>query len=309
MKKLFVVCSVVLSVFQVQAQNQFHLGQYAIHQPFINPASIGSFNEINMALVYKNQWVGFEGAPQLGGFNYNMPLGKQQKNYIGLTGIMDKVGINSSTEISGSYAYKIKTGDNSRLIFGMSASLNLVKANLSEISTIDANDPLYSGNSPTFALPNFKFGSYFFRKNFYVGFVVPNILENKVIEYNGSTKGEFSFNPANMHYYLHGGYRWRIKDKHDVIFSSLIKEVSGAPVQVDFNINTMFKDRFGLGISYRTSKEVMANIQMYVAPAFLVSYAYEYGFSALNSFYSGTHEVMLVYRINSSNATIAFPRY
>ena len=157
MKKLFVVCSVVLSVFQVQAQNQFHLGQYAIHQPFINPASIGSFNEINMALVYKNQWVGFEGAPQLGGFNYNMPLGKQQKNYIGLTGIMDKVGINSSTEISGSYAYKIKTGDNSRLIFGMSASLNLVKANLSEISTIDANDPLYSGNSPTFALPNFKY--------------------------------------------------------------------------------------------------------------------------------------------------------
>ena len=307
MKKLFVLFAVCVGV-NGTAQNQFHIGQYAIHQPFLNPASMGTFDEINMALVYKNQWVGFDGAPHLGGFNYNMPVGKQHKNFIGLNAIMDQVGINTSTEISGSYAYKIKTGEKSRLIFGLSASLNLVKADLAEVSTIDLNDPLYTSNSPTFALPNFKFGSYFFRNNFYLGFVIPNILENKVIENNGGPKGDFSFNARNMHYYLHGGYRWRIKDKHNVIFSTLIKEVSGSPMQIDFNINTMFKDRFGIGLSYRSSNELMASVQMYIVPQLLLSYGYEYGFSALNDFYSGTHEVMMVYRINSSNPTIAFPR-
>lgn len=306
--KIFYTLFFVLVGSTSFAQNQFHISQYAIHQPFINPASIGSFSEINMALIYKNQWTGFDGAPRLGGFNYNMPLGKEQKNFIGVNVIADQVGINTSTEISGSYAYKIKTGQNSRLIFGMSASLNLVRADLAEITAIDANDPLYTTNSPTFALPNFKFGSYFFRKNFYVGFVVPNILENKVIDADGIPEGDFSFNPENMHYYLHGGYRWRVKDKHDVIFSSLIKEVSGSPVQVDFNINTMFKDRFGVGLSYRTSNEVMANVQMYVIPQLLISYGFEYGFTALNSFYTGTHEIMMVYRVKSSNPTIAFPR-
>jgi type IX secretion system PorP/SprF family membrane protein len=307
MKKYLAIIAVLVG-FNGISQNQFHIGQYAIHQPFINPASIGTFDEINMALVYKNQWVKFEGAPHLGGFNYNMPVGKQHKNFIGVNAIMDKIGVNTSTEVSGSYAYKITTGENSRLIFGLSASLNLIQADLANITAIDANDPLYTANSPTFALPNFKFGSYFYRNNFYVGFVMPNILENRVVELNGIPDGEFGFNAANLHYYLHGGYRWRIKDKHNVIFSSLIKQVAGAPLQIDFNINTMFKDRFGLGLSYRTSNELMANVQMYVVPQLLISYGYEYGFSALNDFYSGTHEVMMIYRINSTNPTIAFPR-
>ncbi|OIQ37485.1 MAG: hypothetical protein BM555_00750 [Crocinitomix sp. MedPE-SWsnd] len=307
MKKYLAIIAFLVG-FNGISQNQFHIGQYAIHQPFINPASIGTFDEINMALVYKNQWVKFEGAPHLGGFNYNMPVGKQHKNFIGVNAIMDKIGVNTSTEVSGSYAYKITTGENSRLIFGLSASLNLIQADLANITAIDANDPLYTANSPTFALPNFKFGSYFYRNNFYVGFVMPNILENRVVELNGIPDGEFGFNAANLHYYLHGGYRWRIKDKHNVIFSSLIKQVAGAPLQIDFNINTMFKDRFGLGLSYRTSNELMANVQMYVVPQLLISYGYEYGFSALNDFYSGTHEVMMIYRINSTNPTIAFPR-
>ncbi|MCB9224590.1 MAG: PorP/SprF family type IX secretion system membrane protein [Crocinitomicaceae bacterium] len=307
MRKFVAVLSLFIGLTSF-GQNQFHIGQYAIHQPFINPASIGTFQEINVALVYKNQWVGFEGAPQLGGLNYNMPLGKAQKHFIGVNAIMDQIGINTSTDISASYAYKIKTGDNSRLIFGISSSLNLVKANLENVTTIDLNDPLYTTNSPTFALPNFKFGSYFYRNSFYIGFVVPNILENRVIEVNGGPKGEVRFNAKNMHYYLHGGYKWRIKDKHDVIFSTLLKEVSGSPLQIDFNINTMFKERFGVGISYRTSNELMANMQIYIVPQLLLSYGYEYGFSALNDFYSGTHEVMLIYRVNASNPTIAFPR-
>ena len=307
MKKLLVLFTLFVG-FSGQAQNQFHIGQYAIHQPFLNPASIATFDGINMALVYKNQWVGFDGAPHLGGFNFNMPLNKKQTHFIGLTTIMDQVGVSTSTDIAATYAYKIKTGENSRLIFGVSSSLNLVKANLDEIITTDANDPLYTSNTPVFALPNFKFSSYFYRNNFYIGFVMPNILQNRVIEVNGGPKGEVKFNAKDMHYYLHGGYKWTIKDKHNIIFSTLFKQVSGSPLQVDFNINTMFKDRFGIGLSYRSSNELMANMQIYIVPQLLLSYGYEYGFSALNDFYSGSHEVMLVYRLGGSRQTIAFPR-
>ncbi len=306
MKKILSILFVLMA-FGSFSQNQFHIGQYAVHQPFLNPASIGSMNEINMALLYKTQWVRFEGAPKMGGFNFNMPLGKSQKSYMGLNFINDRIGLTSSNEISATYAYKLKTGEKSRLIFGLSASLNLIKADLADAFIIDAGDPIYSQNSPTFALPNFKFGSYFYKNSFYIGFVVPNILENKVIDDNGPA-GEFSFNPKNIHYYLHGGYKWRVKGKHDVIFSTLIKEVSGAPLQVDINLNTMFKERFGLGISYRSSKELMLSMGIYLAPQLLLSYGYEYGFSNLNKFNVGSHEVLMVYRFNSTNATIAFPR-
>lgn len=306
-KLLFVVIGVLLGL-KTHAQNQFHIGQYAIHQPFINPAAIGSMSTINFAALYKKQWTGFEGSPHLQGFNFNMPIGTKKSNFIGVNVLNDKAGLNNSTEVSGTYAYKIKTSTKSRLVFSLSASLNMVSADLSNASVIDASDPVYTGNSPVFALPNFKFGSYFYKNNFYVGFVMPNILENKVIETNGSSEGYFGFNASNMHYYLHGGYKWDFKNDNSLITSLLVKEVAGAPIQFDLNLHTMFKERFGVGVTARSSKEFMGMLSMYLLPELLLSYGYEYGITELNQFNNGTHEILLVYKINGGQEPIAFPR-
>ena len=308
MKKILITLLIIGGGFSGLSQNLFHMGQYAIHQPFLNPASMGSMETINLAMLYKTQWVKFDGAPNLQGFNFNMPLGNAKKNFIGLNLLNDKAGLNNSTEVSANYAYKIKTSSNSRLIFSASASLNMVSSDLSNASTIDANDPLYTTNTPTFALPNFKFSTYFYRKKFYLGFVAPNILENKVIDVNGTPDGFYGFNPKNMHYYLHGGYKFDFKNDNSIITSFLIKEVSGAPIQFDFNLNTMFKERFGLGLTVRSSKDVMGVLSMYLLPELLLSYGYEYAFSAISKFSSGTHEVLLIYKINGGQGTIAFPR-
>jgi len=39
------------------AQNQFHLSQYMVHQPFINPGAVGAFESLNGSLFYRTQWV------------------------------------------------------------------------------------------------------------------------------------------------------------------------------------------------------------------------------------------------------------
>lgn len=308
MKNIILSLALIISSASSFAQNQFHIGQYAIHQPFLNPASIGSMENINVAMLYKKQWVKFKGAPHLQGFNFNMPLTKEKKAFAGLNILNDRAGLNNSTEVSGTFAYKLKTSKKSRLVFGLTASLNLIKSDLSDASVIDVNDPVYTTNTPTFALPNFKFGAYYYFKKFYLGFVAPNILENKVIETDGKQGGFYGFNPENMHYYIHGGYKFDLKNKNSIITSVLIKEVSGSPLQIDFNLHTMFKERFGLGITARTSKDVMGVVSMYVIPELLLSYGYEYAFSELNQFNSGTHELLLVYKINGGHQTIAFPR-
>jgi type IX secretion system PorP/SprF family membrane protein len=308
MRYLIIILAVFLSSIKSIAQNQFHIGQYAIHQPFLNPASIGSMETINLAMLYKKQWVKFEGAPHLQGFNFNMPLTKAKKSFVGLNILNDKAGLNNSTEVSGTFAYKFKTSKKSRLIFGLTASLNLIKSDLSDASIIDVNDPLYTSNTPTFAVPNFKFGAYYYFKKFYLGFVAPNILENKVIQTDGVQGGSYGFNPKNMHYYIHSGYKFDLKNKNSIITSVLVKEVSGSPLQVDFNVHTMFKQRFGLGITARTSKDVMGTVSMYIIPELLLSYGYEHAFSALNQFNSGTHEILLIYKLNGGHQTIAFPR-
>ncbi len=307
-KKITLSTLMIFAVGLCYGQNQFNMGQYAIYQPFLNPASIGSFNNINFAILYKNQWTKFTGAPRLEGFNFNMPLGEKKSHFVGVNVLNDKAGLNNSTEISGTYAYKIRTSTKSRLIFGLSASLNLVKSNLSEASIIDANDPLYTSSTPVYPLPNFKFGTYYYFKKFYVGFVMPNILENKVIVENGISDGFYGFNPYNMHYYLHMGYKHDLKNENTLVISTLIKEVAGAPLNIDLNLNFMFKKRFGIGANIRSSKDVMGILSMYLMPELLLSYGYEYGFSDLSKFNNGTHEILLVYKIKGANETMAFPR-
>ncbi|MGV6862025.1 MAG: PorP/SprF family type IX secretion system membrane protein [Putridiphycobacter sp.] len=308
MKKIVIIAVFLLTYRSGWSQNQFHIGQYAIHQPFVNPATISANEHITFALLYKKQWTGLTGSPNIQGFNFSMPIGDRYKHYIGANVLNDNIGINNSTDISGTYAYKVRTSINSRLVFGATASLNLVKSKLDDINTIDPNDPLYSSNSPVFALPNFKFSTYFFVKKFYLGFVMPNILENKVIEKNGSTAGYFGFNPKNLHYYFHGGYKFDLRGGSALIPSFLIKDVAGAPIQFDFNLNFMYHQKFGIGLNLRSSQEAMVMLSMYVLPELLLSYGYEYGLSELNKFNSGTHEILLIYKVRGKKDVIAFPR-
>lgn len=307
MKKIALYLALVLP-FSAFAQNQFHMGQYMVHQPFINPASIGSYQNPNAAIFYKNQWTGFAGAPELQGLNFNMPFANK-KSFAGITVIHDKVGISDATEISGTYAYKIKTGIKSRLVFGLSTSLNLLQSNLAELHIQDANDPLFSSNTKTFALPNFRFGTYFYMKKFYVGLAVPNILENKIV-YNGQLEGKASFAFENLHYYLHSGYRWDLNDKTDLNTSVLVKEVSGSPLQVDLNAQVLFNKKFGVGASYRTSKELLAMASYYLIPELLLSYGYEFNFADIGRYSNGTHEILLSYTFSpASRPIVEIPRF
>ena len=306
MRYLIILLAIV--PFAGMGQNQFHMGQYMVHQPFLNPASMGSYTRLNGAIFYKNQWTGFEGAPKIQGLNISSPI-KGRKNHLGLTVVHDKIGVNDATEISGSYAYKLQTGSKSRLVLGLSASLNLIQSDLATLHIHDEDDPLFSANTQTFALPNFKFGAYFYTRRFYAGLALPNILENKVV-YTSALEGKASFNPRNMHYYLHAGYSWKLSPKNDLNTSVLFKEVQGSPLQVDINAQMVFSKKIGIGLSYRTSKEILAMAMFQIIPALKLSYGYEFGFSEIRNYSSGTHEILLVYEFNPpSTPVVAIPRF
>ena len=91
-----------------QAQDQFSLSQYMLHQPFMNPASISSYGNVNGALLYKKQWVSLEGAPEVQAFSINSPFKKGSNNHVGLTVIHDKIGVNNNYNIAATYAYGFK---------------------------------------------------------------------------------------------------------------------------------------------------------------------------------------------------------
>ena len=309
MKKQFILLSFVFFALLIKtnAQSQFHYGMYMIHQPFLNPASTGSYDRTTVALLYKTQWVGYTGAPKIGAFNFIKPL---KNSVLGLEVVNDRIGIDNNTEISGSYAYKVRVAAYGQLAFGLSASVNLLQSNLDKVDILDVNDPTYSGgNTSIYTQPNFKFGSYYFSRKFYVGFAIPNILENKITFVNG--KGaETNFDFRTMHYYLHSGYRFTLGSKTDLNVSTLIKQVSGSSLQYDLNAQLEFNRIFGVGFSYRSSKEALGIVSYQFTPDLKFAYAYEFNFDQIGKYSSGSHEVMLIYQFNKpKESIISVPRF
>ncbi len=178
-KKILLSVAPIIFIVVGYSQNQYHISQNMMYQPFINPSVIGSYSNLNGALFYKNQWTGFEGAPEIGGFSINTPL-NQSNHSLGLTLINDKIGISNIKDLSLSYAYKLKFNDNNYLTFGLAGTMIMMQSNLGQLDVIQTGDPLFQSDTRTFTMPNAKFGAYYFRNNFYFGFAVPNILKNKI---------------------------------------------------------------------------------------------------------------------------------
>ncbi len=307
-KKLLLISVICISVWSY-GQNQFNVSQYMLHHTFINPAAAGNSNALNGAMFYRNQWTGMSGAPATMGINLNKPLGSG-KATVGGTIMHDKIGVNKNFEFSGLFAYRLKVGLNKYLNFGLSATVSMIQSNLAGVETIQENDPVFSANTPTFTMPNSKFGIYYFTPKFYVGFAIPNLLENKIV-YDNAYKGKTSFNPENLHYYLQAGYSIALSDKWDLNPSTLIKQVSGAPMQIDLNAQVVYNKKVGGGFSFRTSKELIGLINFQITPMFKLAYAYDFNWGQLGSYSRGSHEIMLIFQHLqlSSRPVIETPRF
>ena len=309
-KNIYITIAVLAAaVCSVKAQNQYRITQYMLQHSFINPAAVGNDQRLNAAIFYRSQWVGIKGAPVTQGLTLNVPL-KNQKHNLGFYAYNDRIGINKHMSFSGTYAFNAKLTEKSKLAFGLSASLDLKQSNFSEVNPENAADPIFQGDSRMFVMPNFKFGTYYFSEKFYAGFAIPNLLENKIVHDN-SIKGNTSFNAKDFHYYLHGGYSFKLNENLDLNVSTMLKEVSGAPLQVDINPQLMIQKKVGIGATYRTSKEVAALVNFKITPMFRLGYAYDYSFSPLGKYSSGSHEVMLIYSMQNASKPVVneAPRY
>lgn len=288
------------------AQHNLHTSQYMNNWAFVNPAAIGSFTSLQAGFFFKNQWAGFDGAPTMQGLTISKPS-KDLKMAFGGELYHDKIGVNNVYNLGGTYAYKIQLKGGQRVSFGLTGYLNMQQSEFAEVQTIVDNDPVYMANTKMVVMPNFRFGTYMYTPEYFVGFAIPNLMKNNVVV-NGEAQGQTSFDTQDMHFFLHGGYNMELS--RDVMFSPslLIKHVSGTPVQLDFNLNATFLEKVGIGMSYRTSQEIVMMANYIIDEKLMIGYSYDLGFSDLSLFSNGSHEVMLRFKVRTSYREEAKPK-
>jgi type IX secretion system PorP/SprF family membrane protein len=75
MKKIFFALTLLLlSFFDIQAQQDPHYTQYMYNMNVVNPAYAGSKENLSGSLLYRQQWVGLQGAPKTATFSLHSPV-------------------------------------------------------------------------------------------------------------------------------------------------------------------------------------------------------------------------------------------
>lgn len=299
----------LISVGSSFAQQQPLYTMYMWNQLIINPAYAGSRDAITVSGVWREQWVGLDGAPSTQVVSVHSPLANESLS-LGLTVQNDNIGPSNNTGVWGDFAYRMQVTEKSKLSFGLRAGFGIYQADLRGLDNIDVNDPVFANNIENTFLPNFGFGMYYSGERGYVGISSPTIIENELNSGNNPGNDPEDLNARN--YYLLGGYVFNLSaDSAGIMFkpSTVVRLVNGAPVSFDVSAMFLFKQKLWLGAAYRYEESVAAIASFQVNPHLQFGYSYDFGTNDLGSYHNGSHEFMLTYDFFNNDVKTKSPRY
>lgn len=282
----------------VKAQQDPQFTHYMYNMSVINPG-YATDNEgvINVGGLYRTQWVGAVGAPKTGTVFVHSPIAKRVE--LGLSIVSDAIGdVVHENNIYADAAYVIPVSQNTKLSFGLKAGITLFDVDFNGFQYTDATpDDAFSENvNKTF--PNIGAGAFYFSDHYYLGFSTPNLLTTKHLETKNGVKAT---GVEEVHYFFTGGYVFDLSANTRFKPAFMTKAVSGAPVSMDLTANFLFNNKFELGAGYRVNDAVSGLAAFSITPNLRVGYSYDYTLSNLGQFNSGSHEIFLLFDLDTSN--------
>ena len=307
LRGLILVVVLLIQCGELLAQQNALFSQYMFNTLAFNPAYAGSRNVAAATALYRNQWVGIDGAPQTGTFTMDAPFANERLG-LGIQLMSDKIGITKTTGIVLSGAYRIPINEGS-LSFGLQGSMNNYFAGFSNVNL----DP--SGPVPDMAfdadvnknLYNFGSGAYYRNSRFYAGLSVQDFVRNR-LNFDTIGVGDITARQS-AHAYLATGYVFPLSFDFNLKTSVLVKGVKGAPVQADLNATLWIKEIIAIGAEYRTNADISAMMELKVSPRVSIGYAFDRSTTNLRTYNSGSHEFMLRYEFSFDRNKILSPRY
>jgi type IX secretion system PorP/SprF family membrane protein len=301
-----VIVAMLLGREKVFAQQEAMYTQYMFNTLSINPAYAGSRNVLSATTLIRSQWTGIEGAPKTTTFTIDAPINRK-KIGLGLQVFKDKIGIMSTTGLVATYAYRIRM-DRASLSFGLQGGVSQFRANYTNVQLEPygpSNDVAFGNNANT-NFYNVGAGAYYNSDKFYLGLSSPQLMQNVMPSYS---EGQSKNNRQFSHVFLMGGYVLSLNDDFKLKPSFLVKAVKGAPLEGDINANLWIRNVFSVGAQYRTNADVSGMVEFQVSPQIRVGYAYDHSLTDLQSYNSGSHEVMLRFELGLDRNRVISPRY
>jgi type IX secretion system PorP/SprF family membrane protein len=308
-KHIRILLLLVVMLFAYQksiAQTEPMYSQYMFNMLGVNPAYAGSREASSFNLFQRRQWIGLQGAPQTTSISFDQSILNKAAGW-GIQLYDDKIGVEKADGINLMGATRIRVSEKGVLSGGLSLGLMNYRIDLMNvIGRYTPSDPAFYANLNKWT-PSLGLGIYYNTDNFYAGVSIPNILKSKLTALTLIKSGLQKVN--QKHIFLTTGVVIPINEELKLKPSTMIKIVEGAPIEADFNTNIWLRDIIGLGVSYRTGDAIIGMAEIQANENLRFGYAYDMTISALKSYNTGTHEIMLRYEFGNFKTKIKSTRY
>ena len=308
--KVIVIIFIVLSYAsfeKVLAQTEPMYSQYMYNMLGVNPAYAGSREVLGLNFFQRNQWSGLRGAPKTTSLNLDQSI-NEEKIGLGIQMFSDQLGVEEASGINGFLSSRIKVSENGILSAGLSLGfMNYQFNSLDVLNRIRTDDNVFVTVIPSQWNPSVGFGLYYNTDQFYMGISSPSLLKSRLAKYENFASGIQKTD--DFHLFTTMGYVIKINEEVNLKPSTMIKMVSGAPIEFDLNTNVWLRDILGLGVSYRTGDAVIGMAEIQASPNLRFGYAYDMPFSPLKAYTRGSHEIMIRYEWGNNKSKIKSTRY
>ena len=298
---------------QLMAQLLPLYSQYVLNAFMVNPAVAGHDGYTSFNTTARQQWLGFSEAPRTYSASWqtrvmrrsykiiNRPVKSENrlkpstKGRVGLGAyiINDVVAKVARTGFSFTYAYHIFLG-RQQLSFGLAGKAFQYRIDNDQLHFGEDGDPVLNDFNPVAYSPDAAVGIFFQDPSYFVGFSISNLLQTSL-----KTGGNDIGDQTDRHYWLMGGYRFRLSDILELEPGTLLKTTENWNPQGDFTVKLYFDEQFWGGLSYRTDKSMILLLGVKI-DGLHFGYSFDWAFSEIGHFNYGSHEIVLAYKIGDN---------
>ena len=294
-KKLLLLVFAAFFAANTFAQQDPQFTQYMYNMSIVNPAyTTGTENVLTFGALYRTQWTDVDGGPKTFTGFVHMPVSDNVE--VGVSFVNDNVGdIVKENVITGDFAYKLNFANDLHLSFGLKAGVSMYDANINTLELIDQTDPDFLNNiNKTYF--NLGAGVYFNSEKFYIGASVPSFVPQPHLD--TTDKDNLWMREANA--FITGGYVFDLSTKWKFKPAFMTKILAGEPLIFDLTANLLYNNFVEFGAGYRYEDAFSGLINFRITDLVRLGYAYDYTNSDFKDYAGSTHELFLLFNIDTS---------
>ena len=289
---LFVACG-------VRAQTPHVYSQYFMNPYVYNPALAGVEGHNAVFLMYRQQWSGLRGAPQVGHVNWHTPL--RHAIGIGVIANNDRLGPLTSTSLKFTTSYLVNLDRTHFFRFGLSLGAGSDGVDFEQLYGRGPLSARYRADLDGFRESSFHligdFGMMYHFGRFNVGVSLPHMLGRRSV--NQQALSPISLTPID-HVFFKINYRQSMfKDKIAIEPHFLYRYSKSGNNQFEGSFILHIAHVVWIGASYRQDAGIIGLAGFKILKSVALGYAYDLTPTDLSGFAGATHEIHVGFHLGS----------